>query len=86
VVGEDDLPGFKDRDFRSQLSASPWLLTFAMDGRKADAKVAPVSEAYSFQIATDDQAETDRLWPAILATAALSANVAGARTAGACRG
>jgi len=44
------------------------------------------SEAFSFQIATDDQAETDRLWDAIVITAARKAHAAGARTGGACRG
>ena len=44
------------------------------------------NEAFSFQIATDDQAETDRLWNAIVEMAARKANAAGARTAGACRG
>lgn len=44
------------------------------------------SEAFSFQIATDDQAETDRLWNAIVATAARKAPAAGAATNGACPG
>ncbi len=44
------------------------------------------SEAFSFQIATDDQAETDRLWEAIVATAARKVPAAGARTGGDCRG
>ena len=44
------------------------------------------SEAFSFQVATDDQAETDRLWNAVVATAARKAPAAGARTNGACRG
>ncbi len=44
------------------------------------------NEAFSFQVATDDQAETDRLWHAIKATAARRARAVGARTGGACRG
>lgn len=50
------------------------------------------SEAFSFQVATDDQEETDRLWNATAcgtpssATVARKANAAGARTSGACRG
>ena len=40
------------------------------------------SEAFSFQIATDDQEETDRYWNAIVAMAARKASAGGARTAG----
>jgi predicted 3-demethylubiquinone-9 3-methyltransferase (glyoxalase superfamily) len=40
------------------------------------------SEAFSFQIATDDQAETDRYWNAIVG----NGSAAGARTAGASPG
>jgi 2-polyprenyl-6-hydroxyphenyl methylase/3-demethylubiquinone-9 3-methyltransferase len=41
------------------------------------------SEAFSFQIATDDQAETDRLWNAIVKNGGQRARAAGARTNGA---
>ena len=44
------------------------------------------SEAFSFQIATGNQMETDRLWGAIVQTAASKACAAGARTAGASPG
>ena len=44
------------------------------------------SEAFSFQIATDDQAETDRYWNAIVGAAARRASAAGARTSGASAG
>ncbi len=43
------------------------------------------SEAFSFQVATDDQAETDRLWNAIIESGS-QAPAAGARTNGDCRG
>jgi predicted 3-demethylubiquinone-9 3-methyltransferase (glyoxalase superfamily) len=42
------------------------------------------SEAFSFQIATNNQEETDRYWNAI--APARKARAAGARTAGACPG
>ncbi len=42
----------------------------------------PQTEAFSFQIATDDQQETDRYWNAIVTTAARKAPAAGARIAG----
>jgi predicted 3-demethylubiquinone-9 3-methyltransferase (glyoxalase superfamily) len=41
------------------------------------------SEAFSFQIATDDQAETDRYWNAIVGNGGQKVLVAGARTSGA---
>jgi predicted 3-demethylubiquinone-9 3-methyltransferase (glyoxalase superfamily) len=44
------------------------------------------SEAFSFQVATDDQAETDRYWDAIVGDGGRRACAAGARTGGACRG
>jgi predicted 3-demethylubiquinone-9 3-methyltransferase (glyoxalase superfamily) len=44
------------------------------------------TEAFSFQVATDDQAETDRSGTRSSATAARRASAAGARTSGACRG
>ena len=44
------------------------------------------SEAFSFQIATDDQAETDRLGMPLSITVARRAPAVGARTGGACRG
>lgn len=44
------------------------------------------SEAFSFQVATDDQAETDRLWNAIVDNAARKAPAAGAVTSGASPG
>jgi predicted 3-demethylubiquinone-9 3-methyltransferase (glyoxalase superfamily) len=43
-------------------------------------------EAFSFQVATDDQAETDRLWNAIVGNGGQEGPAAGARTSGACRG
>jgi predicted 3-demethylubiquinone-9 3-methyltransferase (glyoxalase superfamily) len=43
-------------------------------------------EAFSFQIATDDQAETDRCGTRSSETAVRKARAAGARTSGACRG
>ena len=46
----------------------------------------PQTEAFSFQIATDDQAETDRLWQAIVGNGGTGSPAAGARTAGASRG
>ena len=42
--------------------------------------------AFSFQIATDTQEETDRYWNAIIDNAARRASAVGARTAGASRG
>jgi len=42
------------------------------------------SEAFSFQIATDDQAETDRYWNAIVGNGGAESACAGARTNGAC--
>jgi 2-polyprenyl-6-hydroxyphenyl methylase/3-demethylubiquinone-9 3-methyltransferase len=44
------------------------------------------NEAFSFQIATDDQAETDRLWNAIVGNGGQKARAAGVKTSGACRG
>ena len=44
------------------------------------------SEAFSFQIATDNQEETDRYWNAMSAMAARKASAGGARTAGASPG
>ena len=44
------------------------------------------SEAFSFQIITEDQAETDRYWNAIVNNGGRRANAVGARTSGACRG
>lgn len=44
------------------------------------------SEAFSFQISTEDQEETDRYWTPSSAMAGRRANAAGARTGGACRG
>ena len=44
------------------------------------------SEAFSFQVVTEDQAETDRYWNAIVAMAAPRAHADGARTIGACPG
>jgi predicted 3-demethylubiquinone-9 3-methyltransferase (glyoxalase superfamily) len=44
------------------------------------------SEAFSFQIATDDQAETDRYWNAIVRNGGAESDAAGARTNGAYRG
>ena len=40
------------------------------------------SEAFSFQVATDTQEETDRYWNAIVGMAARRVSVGGARTAG----
>jgi predicted 3-demethylubiquinone-9 3-methyltransferase (glyoxalase superfamily) len=42
----------------------------------------PHTEAFSFQIATDTQEETDRYWNAIVSKAARKARAAGAKTAG----
>jgi predicted 3-demethylubiquinone-9 3-methyltransferase (glyoxalase superfamily) len=44
------------------------------------------SEAFSFQIATDNQEETDRYWNAIVGNGGKDAPAAGARTSGASRG
>ena len=44
------------------------------------------TEAFSFQIATDDQAETDRYWNAIVGNGGQEASAAGARTGGASPG
>jgi predicted 3-demethylubiquinone-9 3-methyltransferase (glyoxalase superfamily) len=44
------------------------------------------SEAFSFQIATDTQEETDRYWNAIVRNAARRASAVGARTSGASPG
>lgn len=44
------------------------------------------SEAFSFQIATDDQAETDRLWNAIVSNGGQESACGWCRTSGACRG
>jgi predicted 3-demethylubiquinone-9 3-methyltransferase (glyoxalase superfamily) len=44
------------------------------------------TEAFSFQIATDDQAETDRYWNAIVGNGGAGERAAGARTDGACPG
>ena len=40
------------------------------------------SEAFSFQVATDTQEETDRYWNAIVSNGGGKVNAAGARTAG----
>src|SRR6202040_3900781 len=44
------------------------------------------SEAFSFQIATDNQEETDRFWNAIVANGGKKVSAVGARTAGASLG
>ena len=44
------------------------------------------TEAFSFQIATENQEETDRYWNVSSAMAARKASAVGARTAGACPG
>ena len=44
------------------------------------------SEAFSFQIATDNQEETDRYWNAIVGNGGRKVSAVGARTAGASRG
>jgi predicted 3-demethylubiquinone-9 3-methyltransferase (glyoxalase superfamily) len=44
------------------------------------------SEAFSFQVATADQAETDHYWNAIVGHGARRVPAAGARTSGACPG
>ena len=44
------------------------------------------NEAFSFQIATDDQAETDRLWHAIVGNGGQESACGWCRTNGACRG
>ena len=41
------------------------------------------NESFSFQVATEDQAETDRLWNAIVRNGARKATAGGARTSGA---
>lgn len=42
------------------------------------------NEAFSFQIATDTQEETDRYWNAIVGNGGQKVSAAGARTSGAC--
>lgn len=44
------------------------------------------NESFSFQVATDDQEETDRYWNAIVGNGGRKASAAGARTSGACPG
>ena len=44
------------------------------------------NEAFSFQIATDDQAETDRLWHAIVGNGGQESACGWCRTSGACHG
>jgi predicted 3-demethylubiquinone-9 3-methyltransferase (glyoxalase superfamily) len=44
------------------------------------------NEAFSFQIATDDQQETDRYWTPSSAMAARRVRAVGAKTSGACLG
>ena len=44
------------------------------------------SEAFSFQIATDNQEETDRYWNAIVGNGGKESDAAGAKTGGACPG
>ena len=44
------------------------------------------SWAFSFQVATADQAETDRYWNAIVGNGGEETRAAGARTNGACPG
>ena len=44
------------------------------------------SEAFSFQIATDNQEETDRYWNAIIGNGGKESSAVGARTAGASPG
>ena len=41
------------------------------------------NEAFSFQVATEDQEETDRYWMQLLAMAVRKASVAGVKTSGA---
>jgi predicted 3-demethylubiquinone-9 3-methyltransferase (glyoxalase superfamily) len=44
------------------------------------------NEAFSFQVATDNQAETDRLWNAIVSNDGQESACDGARISGACHG
>jgi len=44
------------------------------------------TEAFSFQIATENQEETDRYWNAIVGNGGTKASAVGARTAGASPG
>ncbi|MEZ5284880.1 MAG: VOC family protein [Vicinamibacterales bacterium] len=44
------------------------------------------NEAFSFQVATDSQEETDRYWNAIVGNDGEEASAGGVATAGACRG
>ncbi|WP_338416583.1 VOC family protein [uncultured Sphaerotilus sp.] len=43
-----------------------WYDSAALDAARFYAEIVPHSEAFSFQMATDDQAETDRLWDAVI--------------------
>ena len=44
------------------------------------------TEAFSFSVATEDQAETDRYWNAVVDSGGEESIAAGARTNGACHG
>lgn len=68
AVGEvfhapSDFPGGKQGDVLTVLFTVCGIPCLGLNGGSAMRH----SEAFSFQIATDDQAETDRLWDAILA-------------------
>ena len=54
------------------------ILCLGLNGRPAFKH----SEAFSFQIATDDQEETDRYWNAIIGNGQQKVRVVGARTVG----
>src|SRR3984893_4719927 len=77
-----DYPGGKQGDVLTVEFTVLGIPCLGLDG----GPVFKHSEAFSFQIATDDQAETDRYWNAIVGNGGQESACGGARTAGASPG
>jgi predicted 3-demethylubiquinone-9 3-methyltransferase (glyoxalase superfamily) len=77
-----DYPGGKEGDVLTVEFTVPGIPCLGLNG----GPTFKHSEAFSFQIATDDQEETDRYWNAIVNNGGEEVNAVDARTAGASPG